>query len=164
MQGQAVSTHDYDVSTCRTLPRGHLRPVRDVRRRDFLCVISSPRCPPNCTCYSQREAGDPEVVFCAGGVTSIPTTIPSTARVLSVEGGWLGEVGEIMDEGSSLPLMVKELYLNNSGITRLSPSTFSRLRHLSLLQLDNNHLSQLPPLLFDRLRNLTSLSLSLIHI
>ena len=158
VQGQAVSTHDYDVSTCRTLPRGHLRLVRDVPRRDFLCVTGSVRCPSNCTCYSQREAGDPEVVFCAGGVSSIPTQIPPTVRILSVEGGWLGEVGEIVDDEASVPLVVEELYLNNSGITRFSSSAFISLRHLSLLQLDDNHLSELPPRLFAPLANLTSLS------
>ena len=163
--GRAVSTHDYDVSACRTLPRGHLRPVRDVRRRDFLCALGSARCPPHCTCYSQREAGGhPEVVFCAGGATSVPARIPPTTRVLSVEGGWLGEVGVLAEgegdeESEWRPLVVEELYLNNSGVTGFAPSAFSHLRYLRLLQLDHNHLNELPASLLDRLHNLTSLSL-----
>ncbi|XP_070175674.1 toll-like receptor 6 [Littorina saxatilis] len=158
VSGRAVSTHDYDVTTCRTLPRGHLHPVSDVMRRDFLCVTSSARCPLNCTCYSQKEAGDPEVVFCAGGVTSIPSDLPITTRVLSVEGGWLGEVGEVGGD-VSWAMGVEELYLNNSGVTELSPLAFDRLPSLTLLQLDDNHLTQLPPGVLDPLANLTSLSL-----
>ncbi|KAL8578953.1 hypothetical protein ACOMHN_001915 [Nucella lapillus] len=156
--GQTVSTHDYDVTTCRTLPRGHLRPVRDVNRRDFLCYVSSPRCPASCSCYSQNEAGHPEVVFCAGGVTSLPSDIPPTTRVLSVEGGWLGRV-EGFPGDHPQPLAIEELYLNNSGITELSPLAFQHLPHLLHLQLDRNHLQVVPAHLLGRHFNLTSLVL-----
>ncbi|XP_076454807.1 uncharacterized protein LOC143289645 [Babylonia areolata] len=156
---QTVSTRDYDVSTCRTLPRGHLRSVRDVPPGDFLCVTGSARCPGGCTCYGQREAGDPEVVFCAAGITAVPSEIPPTTHLLSLEGGWLGRV-EVIGQESSYPLAVKELYLNNSGVTEISPSALARLPSLELLHLDHNHLEGLPSQLLAEQFNLTSLVLS----
>ena len=163
VEGLLVPTHDYDLSACRVYPRGHLRSISEVRRREFLCRV--PECSSNCTCYGREEGGATDVMFCTGGVTAVPPNVPSTVRVLSLEGGWLGDVdgfNEDEEEGegwSGRPLAMEELYLNDSGITDLSPSAFQRTPSLSILRLERNHLRFLPSGVFSGLYNLTDLSL-----
>nr|KAG5703064.1 hypothetical protein BaRGS_016225 [Batillaria attramentaria] len=156
--GQEIPTRHYSINFCRVVPRGYFHPIRLVDRRDFLCRTET-ACPDNCTCYSQREAGDAEEVFCTGSLTSVPALLPQTARVISLEDNDLGEVVAI-GESSSQPLAVEELYLNSSRVRWIAEDAFTNLSRLHTLSLSNNHLTELPAALFSSLSSLTSLSLN----
>lgn len=154
---EVVSTRDYDVSTCTVMPRGSQQAVQSLTHQDFLCQTDL-ACPQNCTCYSQLQAGEPTVVFCNESLTAVPSDLPNTARVISLEGCSLGHVYSITDH-SSPSLAVEELYLNGSKISLLGEWAFLDLPLLSVLDLSNNQLTTLNPNVFLSLENLTSLLL-----
>ena len=117
-------------------------------------------CPLPCYCRAPNYRS----VRCdAGGLTSVPSSVWTVVPVslnLSFNGiaEWTGIDVTVADD--SRVACLRTLILGHSGVTRIRPRAFERLRELRHLTIDHNHITMLDSDTFVGLRHLELLDVS----
>uniref|UniRef100_T1GEJ0 TIR domain-containing protein n=1 Tax=Megaselia scalaris TaxID=36166 RepID=T1GEJ0_MEGSC len=133
------------------------RPLTSLKSKDFLCRYEAHcfalchccdfdacdcemTCPSNCTCYHDQTWGT-NVVDCGGYQTSnLPKRVPMDSTIVYLDGNMF----PILDNHAFIGRKnLRELYVNNSGVTSIKPKTFSGLTSLAILHLEDNKLKVL---------------------
>ncbi|XP_031825889.2 toll-like receptor Tollo [Nomia melanderi] len=166
---------DLDSVTCdmvhaRATPK---RPLLSLKPKDFLCRYEAHcfalchccdfdacdcemTCPDNCSCYHDHSWSS-NVVDCSNaGYKRVPDRIPMDATEIYLDGNELGDLGNHEFIGKR---RLKELFLNNSGITAIHNCTFNGASALSVLHLEDNSLRELKGSEFDQLEDMSELYL-----